>query len=97
MIKVLKMVSGEELLAEVLQELPTSIRVKNPIVIMMQRTPNNEVGMGFLPYLPYCESREFEFKTEHVIVAKEVDNELKNQYNKIFGGIITPSKKLLIT
>lgn len=96
MIKVLKMVSGEEVLAEVISEEADRVKVKNPLSIMMQRTQSGEIGMGFLPYLPYSESRDFEFKAEHIVVCKEVDNELKNQYNNIFGGIITPPKKILL-
>lgn len=96
MIKVLKMVTGEEVLAEILSEEADRVKVKNPLTIMMQRTQSGEIGMGFLPYIPYSESREFEFKSEHVVVCKEVDDELRNQYNKIFGGIITPPKKIIL-
>lgn len=96
MIKVLKMVTGEEVLAEIVSEEADRIKVKNPLIIMMQRTQNGEIGMGFLPYLPYSESRDFEFKVDHIIVCKEVDSELRNQYNNIFGGIITPPKKILL-
>jgi len=96
MIKVLKLVTGEEILGEILSEEADRIAVKNPLLIMMQRTQNGEVGMGFLPYLPYSEDRQFTFKSDHVLVCKEVDSELKNQYNKIFGGIITPPKKILL-
>lgn len=96
MIKVLKMVTGEEVLAEIISEEADRVSVKNPLTIMMQRTQNGEIGMGFLPYLPYSESRDFTFKEAHIVVMKEVDTELKNQYNNIFGGIITPPKKILL-
>lgn len=94
-IRALKLVNGEEILTELTRD-GDEIRIKNPLLIVMQRTPNGEVGMGFMPYMPYAENREFTLSKSHVIFLKEVDDSLRNQYSAVFGGIVTPVKKIVV-
>ena len=95
-IKVFKLVNAEEILAETVSETDTSITVRNPLLVVLQRTPQGEVGVGFLPYMSYAENKEFTFNKDHVIFAKGVEDSLKNQYNTVFGNIVTPTKKLIL-
>jgi hypothetical protein len=96
-IKVFKLVNAEEILGEVVSETPTQVQIKNPLLVVLQRTPQGEVGVGFLPYMGYVENKEFTLSKDHIIFDKGVDGTLKNQYNAVFGNIVTPTKKLILT
>ena len=96
---VLKLLSGEELIGKV-DEIPGAgdriISITEPLAIQLQRQQNGDVGVGLLPFMPYMDVKTVTFKSEHVMCVSEVDEKFKNQYNSIFGGIVTPPKKLLL-
>jgi len=96
-IKAVKLVSGEELIGEVVHEEPgLEITLKNVLAIMMQRTQTGDLTVGFLPFAPYLgKGSSFSFELTKVIFVKEVDDQMKNNYNSIFGGIVAPVKQLI--
>lgn len=96
-IKVFKLINAEEILAEVVSETETHIEIKNPLLVVLQRSPQGEVGVGFLPYMGYVEGdKKFTLLKDHIIFVKGVEDNLKNQYNTVFGNIVTPTKKLIL-
>lgn len=93
----LKLTSSEEVVGEVVESVEGShYIVKNPVVVAIQQGPDGRAALGFLPFMPYT-SKEggFKFHTNHVILVKEVDDQMKNQYNSVFGGIVVPPKQLI--
>jgi hypothetical protein len=98
-LKILKMISGEELLAEVLTETDTHITTKNPVrVIVMPSKANPQTPtVGFAPWADFSEEKEFTIHKAHVIVSMKPVQEFVSQYNAMFSGIVTPpSSKLII-
>jgi hypothetical protein len=105
-VKALKLLSGEELIGEVVHEetvksgtddILIGIVLKNIVAIMMQRSPNGDLTIGFVPFAPYCgKDATFEFSVQNCVFIKEVDMQMANQYNSIFGGIVTPPKSLIL-
>lgn len=96
-VKALKLISGEEIVGEVVSESETHIKLKNPLAIMLARTQTGDLNVGFIPFAPYLgKDLEIELKLENTQFCKEVDEQMKNQYNSIFGGIVTPPKQLII-
>lgn len=98
-VKILKMISGEELLAEILDESDTKITIKNAIrVVVMPTRANPETPtVGFAPWADFSEEKEFTIHKAHVIVTMTPVKEFINQYNGMFGGIIVPpSSKLIV-
>lgn len=97
LVKALKLISGEELIGEVLDEDYQVVNVRNLLAIMIQRTPTGDLNVGFIPFAPYLgKNTTFEFKREQLLFVKEVDDQMANQYNSIFGGIVTPTKQLIV-
>lgn len=74
-IKALKLVSGEELIGEVVHEEPgLEITLKNVLAIMIQRTQTGDLGIGFVPFAPYLgKGASFSFELRNTIFVKEVD------------------------
>jgi len=97
-VKAVKLVSGEELIGEVLHEEPgLEVTLKNVLAIMIQRTQSGDLSIGFIPFAPYLrKGQSFSFELVKTIFVKEVDDAMKNQYNSIFSGIVTPPKTLII-
>jgi hypothetical protein len=72
------------------------ITLKNVVLVALQRTPSGETGLGFLPFMPFVDKNTFNFSTTQTIVIEEVDDQMKNQYNSVFGaGIVIPPKTLI--
>lgn len=98
-LKILKMISGEELLAEVLNETDTHISVKNPVrvIVMPTKTSPQNPTVGFAPWADFSDEKEFTIHKAHVIVSMNPVKEFVSQYNSMFSGIVAPpSSKLII-
>lgn len=83
-IVIFKIVSGEEMIGEVFSPLGDSVEIKNPAVIMMQRSGDG-VGIGLMPYMPYCEGNVSFFKAS-IVAQGEPSQNMVNEYNRIFGA-----------
>lgn len=84
-VKVFKMISGEELIAEVTSGGEMGYFVENPAVIMMQQNQQGQVGVGLMPYMPYLSGKIYIHK--HAITADGVPEvKMENEYKRIFGS-----------
>lgn len=96
-VKAVKLISGEELVGEVIHEEDNTLVLKNVLAIMIQRAQDGNLGIGFVPFAPYLgKGVSFDFDKDKLQFVKEVDDQMKNQYNSIFGGIVTPPKTLIL-
>ena len=102
-IKAVKLISGEELVGEVVHEergndgFIEEISLKNVLAIMIQRAQDGNLSVGFVPFAPYLgKNTTFDFRHEKLLFVKEVDDQMANPYNSIFGGIVTPPKTILL-
>lgn len=97
LVKAVKLISGEELVGEVIHEEDGTVTMKNPLAIVMSRTQTGDLNVGFVPFAPYLgKDASFDFTPDRMIFIKEVDDQMKNQYTSIFGGIVTPPKQILM-
>jgi hypothetical protein len=97
-VQAMKLVSGEEIVAEVVKEDVELglITIKNPLAIMLSRNQTGDLNVGFVPFAPYLGNEPtIELELKKLQFINEVDEQMKNQYNSIFGGIITPPKQLI--
>lgn len=92
-VKVFKMVSGEEYIAELVDETEDHYVIKQPVGMVDQGGGK----VGFMPYFVMAKSREFKILKDHFITEpQEPIEEPKENYEQIFGsGIIAPTKKIL--
>jgi len=90
-IKFLKLVTGEDVLAEMSFENERYV-LKHPVRIL----PTRE-GIGMGPLNPFSKGEKIEIPKEHVIYKDDPDDEIKNAYNAQFGsGIVIPPSGLNI-
>ena len=92
--KAFKLRSGEELVAEIVNDGETTVTIMNPLGVVMQRSEKGPV-LGFIPWMQAADG-PFTIDKDHVVVMAEVAQEVKNGYNGIFGaGIVVPPKQLI--
>ncbi len=95
-IKVVKLVSGEELVVEITNETDEAITINNVVAAVLQRS--NQTGgaaLGFMPWM-HAANGPFIIAKDKLICVAEVADEVKNGYNQIFGaGIVVPPKGLI--
>jgi hypothetical protein len=83
MVKLVKLITGEEVIAEIVDA--KKLTLKNPVKFVMSGE-----GVGMIPLSPFSTAKEIEIKDEHVMFVLDVEDEIKNGYNAQFGsGIVT--------
>jgi len=93
-VKLIRVVTGEEIVAEVVSETDDTITVQNALVVL----PTNN-GVGFAPWATVISKDEPEIivSRNHLVYVAEVQEDVSKKYNEMFGSkLITPDKKKLI-
>ena len=94
MIKLIRLVSGEEIIAETKHEEsnPDSIHIKDAIILI----PAGEGKIGFMPFMPYTKAKDgLELRTQDIMFMVDPVDELKTQFTSARSGISLPSSKIL--
>jgi hypothetical protein len=97
-IRLIKMISGEDLIAEVVVQTGNEIIVKNPVrvVVMPSKTNPQSPTVGFAPWAEFSDEKQFTIHMNHVIVTMKPIQEFINQFNSMFSGILLPEKKIIV-
>jgi hypothetical protein len=92
MIKVYKLINGEELIAEVFAHYDKHIELKSPAQIVMQQTKEG-VGVALAPYMPYA-SGNIELHRQAIASSATPDVKMENEYSRLFGSGIQIASSL---
>ena len=92
-VKLIRVVTGEEVVAEVVSETDDTITIQNGLVVL----PTNN-GVGFAPWATVIskDEPEISMSRNHVIYVAEVQDDVSKKNKEMFGSIITPEEKKLI-
>lgn len=93
-VKLIRMWSGEDVVADLLSETDTSVTITNPIVAI----PSGNGTMGFAPWSPILKERgtELEIPRSYIVYIAETQDGIVDQYKQMFSLIQTPDKKKII-
>jgi hypothetical protein len=92
-IKVLKLVTGEEIITQLKSEDENTIVVVEPQKFIM-----SQEGVGSMPLMPMSKDKEYSISKNHVVLISEPDDDIKNVYNSKFGsGVVIPTSSTIIT
>ena len=94
-IKLLKLLSGEDVLAEILQHTDgRSYLLRNPtkIIMLPPRNPNidRNPSIGLAPWAEFAADKEIYIDKSHIVTIMNPIPEFVEQYRKIHSKIITP-------
>ena len=93
-VKAFKLITGEEVCADIDESVEGKITVKNGLMILPQKGENGPT-IGFFPWMAYAHG-PITVPSQNVVLIAEVDEGMKNSYNSIFGtGIVVPSQQLI--
>ena len=91
MIKILKLVTGEEIIGQLKYSdnpLETKIEVTRPCAVMLissKSTPDQH-SMALIPYAGYAKDHTITVDEKAVIWEAELEDSVYNQYQSIFGS-----------
>ena len=92
-VKLIRMWSGEDVIADIVEENTESIVITDPIVAV----PSQQDGrIAFAPWSPLLQKDKLEVTKKYIVYIGDPQEEIVEQFNKMFGKISQPTKKLIL-
>ena len=93
-VKLIRMWSGEDVVADLIEDKEDTIVLSNPIVAV----PAGNGQMGFAPWSPLLKEKgeELEVTKKYVVYIADTQEQIIEQYESMFSVIQKPSKKLVL-
>jgi hypothetical protein len=98
-VKLLKLITGEEVLAEVSDSIVSDkILIKNAVrvVVMPNKLDPKTPNVGFAPWADFSDDKTVTLDKSHIIAIMSPIKEFVNQYNSMFGGLVVPTSNLIL-
>jgi len=96
-LRILRLLTGEEILGDILEETDTHYKVKNPCSIGLAMGESGKPALNMQPMLMLADQKVVSIKKDHVTFDVSVAIEIKSKYNEFFGSGIVLAKKSIIT
>jgi hypothetical protein len=95
-LRILKLISGEEIVGDLADESSESVTIQNPCSLgIMQSQTGPRLNM--MPMLLFSEQKRVQLQKTHIVYIVSVAQEIQNKYNEIYGsGIILPKPSAII-
>ena len=96
-LKLIRLKSGEDIIADVLQDDGSSVKLKEPCILMpMGDGRGNKIQMGMVPWMPFSHDQEFKISHDWVVLITTPNEEIVSNYERVYGaGLIQPTTKIL--
>tara|TARA_X000000368_G_scaffold179902_1_gene141998 strand:- start:267 stop:551 length:285 start_codon:yes stop_codon:yes gene_type:complete len=92
-VKLIRMWSGEDVIADIVEENTDSVVITDPIVAV----PSQQDGrIAFAPWSPLLQKDKLEVTKKYIVYIGDPQEEIVEQFNKMFGKISKPTKKLIL-
>ena len=96
-IKCLKLISGDEVIADIDEGIEGLVILKKPLQIMMIPNQNNQFGIGLAPFCPYAKDDMIPLRSGAVLSIFDPETGMLNEYNTRCGsGIVVPESKIIL-
>lgn len=94
-IKLVRLISGEDIVCELKQEVDHVV-ITNPLMLYMQPgQQSQQPKVGLVPWMHYSSDKDFVIGMSKIVVISEPVEELSRQYDSIYGaGLILPKSTL---
>ena len=92
-VKLIRMWSGEDVIADIVEENTDSVVITDPIVAV----PSQQEGrIAFAPWSPLLQKDKLEVTKKYIVYIGDPQAEIVEQFNSMFGKISKPTKKLIL-
>lgn len=96
-LKLVRLFTGEDVLADVVEVGEKFIKVKDPVrVVVVPSKDETTPGIALAPFTHWSKDKEIELYVHVVMCIMEPITEFKNQYNAVFGGLVMSENKLIL-
>lgn len=86
--KLIRLLSGEELLCSVIEQTATTFTIENVLIIYHQVDERrNQVTVSFAPFMPHSEGK-LTLNTHAIAAISDPKSQLVDQYRQMFSNII---------
>ena len=88
-VRLIKMWSGEDVVADLIKENGEFIVIENPIVAV----PTGQGQLGFAPWSPLLDGKNkpLEITRRYVVYITDPNGDIVDNYKQMFSSLITPS------
>lgn len=90
-VKLIRMHSGEDVVADLLKESADELIIDNPIVLV----PGRDGTVGFAPWSPviHPDVKELRIRSNYVVYVTDPNDDVVNNYNQIFSPLTLPQQQ----
>ena len=92
-VKLIRMWSGEDVIADLIEDEGNYITIENPIVAVPSQQPGQ---IAFAPWSPLLKKDKIEVTRKYLVYIGDPQEEIIEQYNSMFGKLSKPTKQLII-
>ena len=88
-VKVLKLITGEELIARVIEEKNNLITLEKPMILQMM-APDRTTGQipfALVPWMKAAKNERVSISTEHIIAEDEGSEQTQKNYLQLVTGL----------
>ena len=87
-VKVLKLITGEEVIARVTEEHNDLLTLEKPMTLqMMPPTSTGQVGFAMVPWIKAAKNDKTTISIEHVLVTDEASKQTETNYLQVITGL----------
>ena len=87
-VKVLKLITGEEVIARITEEENNLVSLKQPMTLqMLPPTSTGQVGIAVVPWMKAAKNEKVTISTEHILVEDEASDQSEKNYLQVVTGL----------
>ena len=88
-VKVLKLITGEEVITRIIEEENNLITLKNPMILQMipPTTSTGQVGFALISWMKAAKNERVSISTEHIIAEDEASEQTEKNYLQMVTGL----------
>ena len=88
-VKVLKLITGEEVIARVSEEHNDLLTLEKPMTLQMipPTTSTGQVGFAMVPWMKAAKNNKTTISIDHVLVTDEASDQTEKNYLQVITGL----------
>ena len=88
-VKVLKLITGEEVIARVSEEHNDLLTLEKPMTLQMIPSPTStgQVGFALVPWMKAAKNNKATISIDHVLVTDEASDQTEKNYLQVITGL----------
>ena len=95
-VKLLRFITGEEIITEIIEHSGNDVVIKNPLRILAVPGKNNQPQVYLVPWSEFTSDKVITLDKSHIIAIMTPVDEFLSNYKRAFSNILTPNPQGLI-